>query len=61
MEITVKPRSFAGKSCQLVVARNVTHVRQHEKLQNEFDYINLTTNTLSHEQLTPLNAILCFA
>lgn len=39
LEMTVKPRSFEGKSCQLLVARNVTHVLQHEKLQSEYEYI----------------------
>jgi len=36
----------------------VTHVLQHEKLRNEFEYIQLLIETMSHEQLTPLNAIL---
>jgi len=29
VEITVKPRSFDGKICQLVVVRDVSHVVQH--------------------------------
>jgi len=58
LEITVHPRSFEGKTCQLVVVRNVTHVLQHENLRTEFEYIQLLIKTMSHEQLTPLNAIL---
>ena len=29
VEITVQPQSFDGKICQLVVARDVSHVLQH--------------------------------
>jgi len=37
LEINVKPRSFEGKRCLLVVARDVSHVLRHDQLKNEYD------------------------
>jgi len=31
-EVTIKPQSFEGKNCHLVVVRSVSHVLKHEKL-----------------------------
>ena len=57
-EIQIKPRSFRDQKCSLVVIRNVSHVVRQQKLQAEFEYQQLLVKTMSHEQLTPLNAIL---
>ena len=37
--LTVQPRSFDGKSCQLVVSRDVSLLVRHDKLQNDYDLI----------------------
>jgi len=39
VEITVKPRSFDGKTCQLVVARDMGHVVRHDQLQQDYNSI----------------------
>jgi len=39
LEITIQPRNFDGKDCQLVVVQNVSYVLKHQKLLNEFEYV----------------------
>ena len=42
----------------MLVIRNVSHVVRNETLKSEIKYQQLMVKTMSHEQLTPLNAIL---
>lgn len=42
----------------MLVVRNVSHVVRQETLKSAFKYQQLMVKTMSHEQLTPLNAIL---
>jgi len=61
VEVVVQPRCFDGKNCNLMVVRDITQVMQYRKLKNEFKYMQLLVRTMSHEQLSPLNAILNLA
>ena len=42
----------------MLVIKNVSHVVRTENLKSELKYQQLMVKTMSHEQLTPLNAIL---
>ena len=42
----------------MLVIRNVSHIVRTETLKSEIKYQQLMVKTMSHEQLTPLNAIL---
>ena len=60
-EIQIKPRFFNGRSCSLLVIRNISHVVRQQKLQADYEYQQLLVRTMSHEQLTPLNSIINMA
>ena len=44
--------------CKLLIIRNVSHISRQEKLSNENEYHQALVKTRSHEDLTPLNAII---
>ena len=41
----------------MVLLTNISHVIQFEKEKNEFKYQEMLTATMSHEMMTPLNAV----
>ena len=57
IEIQIKQLRFRGKSCRLVLIRNVNHVMEQQRLKTRALYERKLTNTMSHELLTPLNCI----
>ena len=61
LEIQIIPRRFDNSECSLIVIRNVSYVLRQEKQRLEASHQQLIVQTMSHEQLTPLNAILNLA
>ena len=51
---------FNEKPATLLLIRNISHIINYEKSKNVGKYQELLTGTVSHEMLTPLNAIINF-
>ncbi|CDW84159.1 histidine kinase-dna gyrase b-and hsp90-like domain containing protein [Stylonychia lemnae] len=49
---------YKQKSAQMIIIRNISHIIHYEKAKNQNKYLELLTQTMSHEFLTPLNSIL---
>lgn len=49
---------YNERPATLLLIRNITHIVNYEKAKNVEKYQELLTGTMSHEMLTPLNAIL---
>jgi signal transduction histidine kinase len=49
---------YNERPATLLLIRNITHIVKYEKSKNVEKYQELLTGTMSHEMLTPLNAIL---
>ena len=41
-----------------MIIRNITHIIDNEKTNNQKKYLELLAGTVSHEMMTPLNSIL---
>jgi signal transduction histidine kinase len=42
----------------MVLFRNISHILQYENQKNQHKYQEMLAGTMSHEMMTPLNAIL---
>lgn len=51
---------FNERPATLLLIRNISHIINYEKAKNVGKYQELLTGTVSHEMLTPLNAIINF-
>jgi len=51
---------FNERPATLLLIRNISHIINYEKVKNVGKYQELLTGTVSHEMLTPLNAIINF-
>jgi signal transduction histidine kinase len=47
-----------SKQQNIVIIRNITHIIENEKTNNQKKYLELLAGTVSHEMMTPLNSIL---
>lgn len=48
---------YSNKPCFVMTFRDVTKIRENEKLTAENKFLGLITSTVSHETITPLKSI----
>lgn len=58
MEITIKETRFQMQSSYMLNIRNISHIIKYEQSKSQNKILELITGAVSHEMLTPLNAIL---
>ena len=58
VEVTKKCIKFNESACQLISIKNISSIIEYEKNKNEAKYQQLLLGSVSHEMLTPLNAII---
>ncbi len=58
VEVIKKKVAFNFLSCQLIIIKNISSIIDFEKQKNESKYQQLLLASVSHEMLTPLNAII---
>ena len=58
MEVEIKTTMFNLKEAKLLIIRNITSIIESERKMNRSKYFEMLTATVSHEMLTPLNAII---
>jgi signal transduction histidine kinase len=50
--------TFQKKEVSMIIIRDITTIIMNERFRNYNKYLELLTNTVSHEMLTPLNSII---
>jgi signal transduction histidine kinase len=50
--------TFQKKEVSMILIRDITTIIMNERFRNYNKYLELLTNTVSHEMLTPLNSII---
>ena len=58
--ILTKDLIYNGKQCNMLLIRDITHLKQLEEVHSKNRALNLLTATISHEMLMPIMCIIMY-